>query len=130
MIALLTALALGTAATSPAAPRYLEAARNWVSLVDERRWNESWSEAGTFFKSRTSEPGWATIAGSVRSPLGAVEARAVRSSTRSSTLPGMPDGDYDVVQFQTRFEHKADAVETVVLAREGAHWKVDGYFIR
>jgi hypothetical protein len=42
----------------------------------------------------------------------------------------VPDGEYEVVQFETSFANKAAAVETVVLSREKSGWKVDGYFIR
>jgi hypothetical protein len=54
----------------------------------------------------------------------------VKVVTKAKSLPGAPDGDYEVVQFQTRFANKAAATETVVLSREATGWKVDGYFIR
>jgi hypothetical protein len=47
------------------------------------------------------------------------------------TLPGAPDGDYVVIQYRTRFEHKAAAVETVPPMRDAdGQWRVSGYFIR
>jgi len=49
----------------------------------------------------------------------------------SKTLPGAPDGEYVVVQYQTIFTHKKEAVETVVSAREkDGSWKMSGYFIK
>jgi hypothetical protein len=54
----------------------------------------------------------------------------VKDVTASKSLPGAPDGDYEVVQFQTSFANKAAANETVVLSLEASGWKVDGYFIR
>jgi len=46
-------------------------------------------------------------------------------------LPGAPDGQYVLIQFNASFEQKAHAVETVtpMLERDGT-WKVSGYFIR
>ena len=41
-----------------------------------------------------------------------------------------PDGQYEVLQFDTDFQNKRSAVETVVLAAEPDGWKVDGYFIK
>ncbi|WP_264806548.1 DUF4019 domain-containing protein [Acetobacter estunensis] len=35
-----------------------------------------------------------------------------------------------MIQFQTRFANKPNAVETVVLSREQPYWRVSGYFIR
>jgi hypothetical protein len=48
-----------------------------------------------------------------------------------SASPWAPDGSYVVLQFETRFEHKAAAVETVtsMLDRDGV-WRVAGYFVR
>jgi hypothetical protein len=62
--------------------------------------------------------------------LGGVSSRVLKSATKSRSLPGAPDGEYVVVQFQTSFANKAAATETVVLSHEASGWKVDGYFIR
>jgi Protein of unknown function (DUF4019) len=48
--------------------------------------------------------------------------------TRS--LPNAPAGEYVVIQYETQFEHKANAIETVTPLREkNGSWKVSGYFI-
>jgi hypothetical protein len=48
-----------------------------------------------------------------------------------ATLPGAPDGESVVIQYDTQFEHKAHAVETVVPMRErDGSWKVSGYFVK
>ena len=101
-----------------------------MRLVDAKRWNDSWAAAGTLFKSQMPQPRWASTIAPVREPLGAVSSRALKDVTTSKSLPGAPDGEYEVVQFQTSFAHKPEATETVVLAHEAAGWKVDGYFIR
>jgi len=49
---------------------------------------------------------------------------------KTNTLPGAPAGEYEVIQFQTVFAKRRDAVETVVVAHEGSGWKVNGYFIK
>ena len=48
-----------------------------------------------------------------------------------TSVPGAPDGEYVVIQFQTIFEHKASAIETVTPSKEkdGA-WRVSGYYIK
>jgi hypothetical protein len=46
-------------------------------------------------------------------------------------MPGAPDGDYVVMQFDTRFEHKQAAVETVTFLQEKqGGWKAAGYYIK
>ncbi|HEV2595216.1 MAG TPA: DUF4019 domain-containing protein [Sphingomicrobium sp.] len=130
MLSILLAFALGAQAEAPNPQPDLVAAKGWVRLIDAQRWEESWVAAGALFKSRVPELRWASTIEPVRQPLGAVSSRNVKSVTRSKSLPGAPDGDYEVVQFQTQFANKADATETVVLSREASGWKVDGYFIR
>jgi len=66
----------------------------------------------------------------VRQPLGAVTSRVLQSVIKATALPGVPDGQYEILQFATSFTQKAQAIETVTLAREGSAWKVDGYFIK
>ena len=91
---------------------------------------ESWNAAGALFKSQMPQPRWSSTIQPVREPLGPVASRSLKKITKAASLPGVPDGECEVVQFQTSFVHKADATETVILAREATGWKVDGYFIR
>lgn len=130
MVSLLVALAL-TAANEPAVAKAdIFAANAWVSLIDDQRWEESWNAAGTLFKSQMPQRRWASTVRPVRELLGALSSRSVKSVTKTKSLPGAPDGDYEVVQFQTSFANKASASETVVLSHEASGWRVDGYFIR
>lgn len=130
MLTILLALTLAAGAEPPSQQPDLAAADTWVRLVDAERWDESWAVAGTLFKARMPEQRWASTIAPVREPLGAVSSRALKSLTKSKSLPGAPDGNYELVQFQTSFVNKAAATETVVLAREASGWKVDGYFIK
>lgn len=130
MFSFVLAFAL-TAATVPDSRQpELIAANGWVTLVDAKRWNDSWAAAGILFRSQMPQTRWASTIEPVRDPLGAVTSRTLKSVMKTKSLPGAPDGDYEVVQFRTSFANKADATETVVLSREASGWKVDGYFIR
>jgi DNA gyrase inhibitor GyrI len=66
-----------------------------------------------------------------RKPAGATVSRKLREARYTESLPKAPAGKYVVVQFDTVFEHKPDAVETVVEVLEAdGRWEVSGYFIR
>jgi hypothetical protein len=131
MISVAIAMALSPSAdTKVTCGSDLTAATDWVSLVDTRHWDESWSSAGTLFQSRMPQPRWASTIQPVREPFGAVALRSLQSVTKATALPGVPDGHYQVVKFKTNFANKKGATETVVLACEGSGWTVDGYFIR
>ena len=73
---------------------------------------------------------WASTIAPVREPLGAVSSRALKGVTKSKSLPGAPDGEYDSRAVSDELRDKAAATETVVLSREASGWKVDGYFIK
>jgi hypothetical protein len=66
-----------------------------------------------------------------RAPLGKVASRVVKSAVYTTSLPGAPDGQYVVIQFESSFEHKKAAIETVTPSLgEDGEWRVSGYFIR
>ena len=106
------------------------AAHAWVELLDNEQWDASWQASGTMFKTQLASTQWVAMVQSVRKPLGRVSTRTLKSVVQTNTLPGAPAGDYQVLQFQTHFANKPDATETVVLSREKAGWRVNGYFIR
>lgn len=105
-------------------------ARAWVALLDTRHWKESWDSAGTLFRTQISKESWDSTIRPVRLPLGPVLSRALETITKTTSLPNAPAGEYEVIQFKTSFAQKRDAIETIILAREGSNWKVNGYFIR
>ena len=67
----------------------------------------------------------------VRVPLGKLLSRKVKSAAYHTSLPGAPDGRYVVIQFETSFENKQSAIETVTpMADPDGQWRVSGYYIR
>ena len=106
------------------------AATAWLALVDAGNYAQSWSQASTLVQNRVTEAQWQSTVSAVRDPLGAVESRTVSSIKTTDTLPGAPDGHYAVIQYSTKFAHKAAATETVTMIEDGDVWKTAGYFIR
>ena len=67
----------------------------------------------------------------VRQPLGKMLSRKIKSTQYETSLPGAPDGEYVVIQYNTSFEHKESAIETVTpMLEQDGKWKVSGYFIK
>ena len=109
----------------------LDIAEPFLAAVDDGDWRGSWNAAGEFFQSSASEAEWTQTIEPVRAPLGAVEERRLTNVQRLSTLPGAPEGDYEVLQYQTKFAGREDmAIETVVMMKNGQSYNVAGYFIR
>ncbi|MBO9559664.1 MAG: DUF4019 domain-containing protein [Caulobacter sp.] len=105
-------------------------AEAWAKLLDGQHWADSWKTSGTIFRSKLTEADWTATIQPLRKQLGAVSSRTLKSVSSATSLPGVPDGEYKIIQFATVFANKPDAVETIVLTHEGTAWKVDGYFIR
>lgn len=106
------------------------AAKQWLALVDAKDYKKSWDEAAPFFKERVTAGEWVKMLGLARGPFGDVKSRELQSATYTTTLPGAPDGEYVVIQFQTQFANKADSVETITPMKAEGAWKVSGYFIK
>ena len=130
LCALLVGLAGPAAAADTAGERAEAAARTWLAAADTESGAETWALAAPMFQDRIDSEEWLRKLTAVRGPLGAVVKRTLISATHATSLPGAPDGDYEVVKFQTEFEHKASAVETVITVRQpDGSWRVAGYFI-
>lgn len=107
------------------------ATEKWVALVDEGKYAESWKEAAEYFRNAVKTEQWEQSLQAVRKPLGKIISRKVKTKTYHTTLPGAPDGEYVVIQFETSFENKKSAVETItpMMAKDGT-WRVSGYYIK
>lgn len=84
----------------------VQAAQAWLSLVDGSQYVVSWKTAASYFKNAITEAQWQQAMAAVRAPLGAVQSRQLASTQFMTSLPGAPDGEYVVIQYQTSFESK------------------------
>ena len=109
----------------------VEAVKDWLVIVDEEKYNESYLKAADYFKNAVTEEQWLQGMTATRKPLGKVLSRELKSKKYMTELPGAPDGEYVVIQFDTSFEKKKSSVETVtqMLEKDGK-WKMSGYFIK
>ena len=121
----------GAKSNPQASTEAIAAAEVWLDLVDTGQYGASWDEAASYFKGVVSEEQWLSSMQAVRKPLGQTISRTLKSQQYSSSLPGVPDGEYVVIQFNTSFDHKASAVETVTpMKDQDGKWRVSGYYIK
>ena len=99
--------------------------------MDAGDYPASWHEAAGIFRSAVTAQSWAAAVQAARTPLGAFQSRQVESTTYTRTLPGVPDGEYVIIKYASKFAGKASAVETVTpLKEKDGSWHVSGYFVR
>jgi len=109
----------------------IEAARRWMAASDAGDGGATWDQAAPSFQTAIAKADWAAALSRARQPFGAVKDRKVAKAEATRSLPGAPDGEYVVIEYDTNFEGKAHATETVIPVR-GADgvWRVSGYFVR
>jgi hypothetical protein len=111
--------------------RATRAAEQWLALVDAEKYGESWDEAAGLFRAAVTKDEWGKMLRASRGNFGKLVSRKVKSARFHTQLPGAPDGEYVVIQFETSFENKKQSIETVTPMKDkDGKWRVSGYFIK
>ena len=111
-----------TSTITAAMPAPDDRARQWLVLVDDKNYAQSWSDASKGFQAKQKTDAWATQEAANREPLGAVASRDLKSID-------IGKANLAVIHYDTVFAHKAQAVETVTLTFGNGGWSVTGYSI-
>ena len=126
-------IALRFVAPSAQSPEDLaeKSALAWLAMLDAGAYQASWGEAASLLRGAISKEDFEKSMVGARQPLGRMVWRKVKSRTYRESLPGAPDGKYVVLEFDTSFENKKTAVETVTPMQEpDGTFRVSGYFIK
>ena len=91
----------------------IQTAENWLSNIDTEQYEDSWENGAIFLKNEESKEQWVSSMNKYRKPLGKMEERKFKSSQYMTDIPDAPDGEYVVIQFDTVFENKKEAIETI-----------------
>ena len=132
ILTLVMALSCGGAGNHGATENQaVEAAEAWVVLVDQGEYEESWEESSMLLKSAVTVEQWRQTLEAARKPFGELISRKLKGAEYTATMPGAPDGEYVVIQFETSFTNKKAAVETVTpMKDDDGIWRVSGYYIK
>jgi hypothetical protein len=104
-------------------------AKQWLTLIDDQNYADAYKQMGAAARAKETEQVFGARVGGVRAPLGAMSSRTLKDVKLTKTLPGMRDGQYAVVRYDSAFAHKAAAVESVTLVSENSAWSVVTYSI-
>ncbi len=129
ILAILAVLWTVAAWAGPAEDEAAAAAKAWLAVVDAKNYAQSWKDAADLFQQGVSQDKWDDMVQSIRDKVGPVKTRAFQAAQFAKALPGVPDGDYAIVSFQTDFESRVASTEVITLLHENGKWKVGGYFI-
>jgi Protein of unknown function (DUF4019) len=109
----------------------LQAAQEFLALIDTANYAKSWDVTAMFFKQNISKEAWIREIETLRPIFMPVKERKVRFTRYAKSFPGIPAGEYVVIQFDTDFEHNPGALELVTpMLEPDGHWRVSGYYIK
>ena len=109
----------------------IEAGAKWLALLDAGKFGAAWDVSSAHLKSVVTRQKWVTEITQVRKPLGKLRTRKAEKFARAHSLPGAPDGDYSIVEFESVYANGKQATEQVIWMFEAdSVWRVSGYFVR
>lgn len=118
-------------AQDPRASLAQKTARDWLALADRLDAPGSHRAAGKKFRDAITVDRWRRSLDTARVPIGKVTQRTLIGTSFQRNVPGVPVGDYALLQYRTSFEKKPESRESLTLERESdGQWRVIGYFIR
>ncbi len=103
---------------------------SWLSLIDAADYAKSWDESATFFKNAITSEKWQAAVKTARGSFGVLKSRTVKSATPATKLPGAPEGEYVVFDFDAIFEQKPAGERVTVVRDKDGSWRVVGYFVK
>lgn len=115
----------------PATFEAQQVANNWLALVDQGRYDESYDEASQSFKVAVGRGEWIQKVTAARRTAGKLLSRKMTRATEIRNPPHAAPGDYVFIVYRSSFANLKSALETVVPVREkDGKWRVSNYTIR
>lgn len=109
----------------------VEAAEAWLAVLDAGQYEKTRDEAAALFRNAVPKEQWQQSIKMLRDRCGRLVSRQLLSKKYTADMPNAPAGEYVIIQYQTRFQNRTAAVETItpMLDRDGK-WRVSGYYIK
>jgi DNA-binding CsgD family transcriptional regulator len=100
----------------------VDAARQFLALLDRDDWAASWQAAHQSFKLLNTVEWWAAASQKVRGEMGSATSRELATV---NFAPAPPNG-YWIIAFNANYSKKGNVVETLHMASENGGWKMTG----
>ncbi len=105
-------------------------ARAWIRHIDGGDPGTAWDASSDLMKAGTAKADWEKAVKPL-SVFGKVKSRTPTSIVFAVKMPGMPDGQYAIINYDTAFSGKEKTVESVILRREtDGLWLGVGYRVQ
>jgi Protein of unknown function (DUF4019) len=108
-----------------------QALESWLPLWDAGQCAESYTRLAEQIRKDISQTRWCEYWSAVRKPLGALKTRRLREARYLPALKDVPDRDGAMLQYDSTFENRAAAVETIGMVHErDGSWRVANYLVQ
>ncbi len=105
-------------------------AENFVIKIDSEQYKEAYSKASPLLRSLSTEEEWIKQIKPIRTILGPVSHRSIKAIKKTEAYPGLPDGQYVLVYFETEMKNKGKAAEIVLIVKTDNAWQPCSYLIK
>ena len=104
--------------------------KEWINLIDNKEYRYHGNHRYLNTK-LISIKKWENLMIGSRNPLWKNISRDIISIEYKNELQGVPDGEYCIIIYNSVFENKKNASETITIKKsEDEKWKVAGYYIK
>ncbi len=105
-----------------------KSAESWMPLWDAGKHAESYELLAQHTRADLSKRQWFVYWSAVRKPLGTLKSRKLKTAKYIKSLPGVPDQEGAMIQYESSFENKETVLETFGMMREkDGTWRVANY---
>lgn len=105
-------------------------AMEFLHLIDAGQYAESWQSAAKLMQEKVTRAEWVDKLTKARALSGALIERKEQNASYSTTAKDSPDGEYILLNYESRFQNTESVDEYVTVMLEGEVWRVAGYFIQ
>jgi Protein of unknown function (DUF4019) len=102
--------------------------QKWLAFLDDQKYEESWKQAGSMFRSEVKQDEWVVSLKRFHDPLGALVSRTSSRVDFTKSLRGAPDGEYAIIHYASEFKNKS-ITERLTLVKEDGKWQAAAYAI-
>ena len=102
-----------------------------MPLWDAGKYDESYQELAEHTRKNIPKRQWFVYWSAVRKPLGKLKSRKLIEAKYIKSLPGVPDQEGAMLQYESSFENKESVIETFGMMREkDGTWRVANYLTK
>lgn len=108
----------------------LASANTFAEIIDDSNFQAAYWSSSPLLRLVNDEQQWVETTERRQKVLGRVLERKVKHTRSANGPASFPDGNYRIILFDARTEHKAEAVEVVYVHQVDGLWQVCDYSIR